>query len=269
MYFRDYPIIGGESELPLYLMNMGLHLCQDHIIREDGFHYPQILYCTRGKGTLVLNGKKISVKPYYAIFLPARCPHEYYSEGDVWDIHWVVPAGYAAENIFKQLHMTEPAVYILGELKTLEHIFRKMHSILRSDSLFGNYKAAGYLYDFIIEFYSVISSTRAFDSPNSTLTAILDYININFALPVSMEDLCAVSGVSKQHICRLFRNTLNCRPMEYVAKRRIQAAKELLTGSDKSIENIAIQTGFGSISYFCKQFKRYEGITPSMFKNTV
>ena len=81
-----------------------------------------------------------------------------------------------------------------------------------------------------------------------------------------MEKLSEVSGMSKQYLCRLFRNTLDTRPMEYVAKRRIQAAKELLTGTKMSIEEISEQTGFCDNSYFCKLFRRYEGITPTQFR---
>ena len=54
--------------------------------------------------------------------------------------------------------------------------------------------------------------------------------------------------------------------MEYIAKRRIQAAKELLTGTDRTIEDIAAETGFCTSSYFCKLFKKYEGITPTHFR---
>ncbi len=269
MYFGDYPIIRDESKLPLYLVNMGQHLCQDHNLRKDGYAYPQLLYCTRGSGTLLLDNEKINVQPYTGVFLPAFYPHEYYPNGSVWDIHWIVPAGYAAEDILRQFGMTKPLVHMLGDVKMLEHIFRKMHETIRSDSLFGNYKAAGYLYDFLIEFYRLISERGASCAPNSALMKALDHINSNYAEPISMEELCAVSGVSKQHLCRLFRNTLNCRPMEYAARRRIQAAKELLAGSDKSIDEITAQTGFCTASYFCKLFKRYEGITPSRFKNMI
>ncbi len=269
MFFCDYPIIRGESELPLYLLNMGQHLCQNHISRADGYPYPQILYSTRGSGTLLTDGNALTVKPYSGIFMPAFYPHEYYPNGDVWNIHWVVPTGYAAENIFKHFGMTKPTVYFLGDAKMLEHIFRKMHEAIRSDSVFGNYRASGYLYDFLIEFYRLTSGKKTSDTPNYALTQALDYINFNFSSPISMEELCAVSGVSKQHLCRLFRNTLDCRPTEYIAKRRIQAAKELLTGSDKNMESIAAETGFCTASYFCKLFKRYEGITPSQFRNTI
>lgn len=269
MFFGDYPIIRGESKLPLYLLNMGQHICQDRISRKEGYPYPQILYCTRGRGTLLLDGGETHIPPYTGVFLPAFYPHEYYPNGSVWDIHWVVPAGYGAEDILKNFGMTEPSVYALGEVKALESIFRKMHEAIRSDSVFGNYRASGYLYDFLIEFYRLISAKGTPGSPNPALIRAMDHINSSFASQISLEDMCAVSGVSKQYLCRLFREALNCRPMEYVAKRRIQAAKELLTGSDKSIEEIAAATGFCTASYFCKLFKRYEGITPSQFKNMV
>ena len=58
----------------------------------------------------------------------------------------------------------------------------------------------------------------------------------------------------------------NAENMEMV-KAIIQAAKELLTGTPMSVESIAEEVGFGSESYFCKQFRRYEGITPTAFRN--
>lgn len=267
MFFCDYPIIRDEKELPLYLLNMGQQHCQDHIIRTEGYPCPQILYCTKGSGTLILDGERIHIQPYTAIFMPAFYPHEYYPDGDVWDVHWVVPAGYAAEDILKHFGLSEPKLFELKEVKMLEHIFRKMHEAIRADSVFGNYRASGYLYDFLIEFYHQTAFAGISAAPNSALMKAVDYIGFNYASPISMDELCAVSGVSKQYLCLLFRKTLNSRPMEYIAKRRIQAAKELLTGSDMTIEEIAEATGFCTASYFCKLFKRYEGITPLHFKN--
>lgn len=267
MFFCDYPIIRTEKALPLFLLNMVLQHCQDHITRNTGYPCHQILYCTKGSGTLLLDGKKIIISSYTAVFMPACYPHEYYPNEDVWDIHWVVPAGYAADDILNHFGLTKPGIFALKEINVLEHIFRKMHDAVRSDSIFGNYKASGYLYDFLIEFYRLISSKTTVTASNAALMKALDYINSNFAAHISMNNLCAVSGVSKEHLCTLFRNNLGTRPMEYVAKRRIQAAKELLTGTEKTVETIALETGFCTPSYFCKLFKRYEGITPMRFKN--
>lgn len=267
MFFCDYPILRSEQKLPLFLVNLGLHKCQDHITRTEGYPYPQILYCTKGSGELIVKNKKYIIPPFTAVYLPPDCPHEYYPTDDVWDIHWVVASGYDWEDVFSHFGFNQAKVFELGEVKILEHIFRKMHDAIRSDSVFGNYRASGYLYDFLIELFRITSTQGATGATNSALMKAVDYINYNFSSQITLNKLCEVSGVSRQYLCLLFRENLGTRPMEYIAKRRIQTAKELLTAGNKSIEEIAEETGFCQSSYFCKLFKRYEGITPSQFRN--
>ena len=36
LVYSDYPIFRGEQQLPIFLLNMGLHLCQDHVVRPEG-----------------------------------------------------------------------------------------------------------------------------------------------------------------------------------------------------------------------------------------
>lgn len=50
-------------------------------------------------------------------------------------------------------------------------------------------------------------------------------------------------------------------------KRKIQAAKMLLAETQKTVDQIAEETGFCDSSYFCKIFKRFESITPSQFRS--
>lgn len=266
MYFYDFPIISTESELPLYLVSVGMHELQPHIIREDGYSYPQILYCTKGSGTLSVGGEKTTITPYTAFYLPSGCPHEYYPEEDIWDIRWVVPSGYAAEDTLRHFGLNSPKIFTLDNITVLEHHFRKMHEAIIADRIFGNYRAAGFLYDFLIEFYRLTSTAVTGVSANPAVIRAMDYINIHYAEDITMEQLCEAAEVSKQHLCRLFRTALNSRPMEYIAKRRIQAAKELLSNTSESVEDIAMETGFCTSSYFCKLFKRYEGITPTQFR---
>ena len=266
MFFSDFPIIRSESRLPIYLFSVGMHDQQPHTVRREGYPYAQILYAANGSGTLVLEGEKLSIPPYSAIFLPAGCPHEYYPESDVWDIRWVVPCGSAVDALLSEFGMTSPQIYPLKDIKTLDHHFRKMHEALIGDQLYGNHRAAGYLYDFLIEFNRLITATQSSYASPAVVRAI-DYINTNYKRPITMEELCEVSGVSKQHLCRLFRSALSARPMEYIAKKRIQAAKQLLSETDMSVEEIAEETGFCTGSYFTKLFKRYEGLTPSQFRN--
>ena len=266
MVIYDYPIIGTEKELPLYLLNMGIHECQGHVEREDGFSWPQILYCTKGSGTLLVEGKRYRIQPYMAVFLPANVPHEYFPNEDIWDIHWAVPAGSALNSLLEHFQLTEAAVYRLTDITRLEAAFRSMHESLHSDDIFGNYRCAGYLYEFLLEFYRLVSLKESGNYYSPALHKALDYINQHFLEVISMEDLCRASNVSKQHLCALFRTSLHMRPMEYITRKRLQAAKEMLSSTDDSIEKIAERTGFCTASYFCKNFRRYEGITAGDFR---
>lgn len=266
MYFYDFPIISTESKLPVYLVNMGLHDMQPHTVREEGYSYHQILYCTRGSGTILYENTKHIIAPYTAVFIPAGFPHEYYPNGGVWDIHWVVPSGYAIDDLLLHMGFDRLGFFELGDVKMLEHHFRKMHEALVGDRIHGNYRASGYLYDFLIELHRLVTESGTAVTANSAVVRAVDYINANYTEEITMEQLCEAAGVSKQHLCRLFRSTLNSRPMEYAAKRRIQAAKELLTDTDKTVEEIAEETGFCTGSYFCKLFRRYEGMTPTQFR---
>ena len=264
--YYDFPIISSEGELPLYLVEMGVNIREEHFVRKEGYKQPQIIYCTKGSGTLILDGKSYIIKASMGFFLPANYPHEYYPNEEIWDTHWVIPGGESSERIMNHFGFGKARVFEISEIKTLEHHFRKMHEAIRDDSIFGNYRAAGYLYDFLIELYRVTSSAATRKITSSAVLKALDYINANYNSAVTMEQLCSVAGVSQQHLCRLFRSALGSRPMEYVAKRRIQTAKELLNSSDYSVDEISERVGFCSGSYFCKLFKRYEGMTPTEFR---
>jgi AraC-like DNA-binding protein len=266
VFFDDYPIVGTETRLPIYIITIGQNEYQSHVSRPEGFRYPQIIYCTKGSGMLNVGGTSYRISPNMGFFLPANVPHEYYTTGDVWDTRWITAGGYGYDRMLKEFGMTEARVFRLSDINVLEEGFMKMHEALRCDTIFGNYRASGLLYNFLIDFYRVVTGEYESSEPSGPLVKAIEYINHNYPEKITLEQLCDVSGVSKQHLCRLFRKSLNCRPTEYVAKRRIREAKTLLANTEKPIEQIAIETGFCTPGYLCELFKRYEEITPGEYR---
>jgi YesN/AraC family two-component response regulator len=57
--------------------------------------------------------------------------------------------------------------------------------------------------------------------------------------------------------------------MEYLAGKRIQAAKELLLTADLNISEVAYQTGFNDPLYFSRLFKKMTGLPPRQFAKRV
>ena len=153
--------------------------------------------------------------------------------------------------------------FTLGSTSRLDKLFMNMHVSLQSDNIYGNLKSSAILYNFMIELDNAMNHLTSSSGTNPALKKCLEFIDTDYAGQITMDDLCDISHMSKQHICRLFRSCLGTRPMEYIAKRRIQAAKELLSGTELTVEDIADRTGFCTSSYFCKLFCHYMLTIPS------
>ena len=94
----------------------------------------------------------------------------------------------------------------------------------------------------------------------------VSYIEKHYGEDISLQNLAEICGVSTQHFCRLFREEMGMRPMEYVARKRISEAKVALYDSDASIAQIGQKVGYADPNYFGIVFKKYEGISPREFR---
>ena len=95
---------------------------------------------------------------------------------------------------------------------------------------------------------------------------ICDYINEHFNENLTLDDVAALSGFSKFHFSRLFKQFTNVSFYKYLNRKRIENAVELLMDSQKTITDVALNCGFSSLSAFIRMFKIIKGCTPSEFK---
>ena len=94
----------------------------------------------------------------------------------------------------------------------------------------------------------------------------LDYIDKHFTEDISLSDIATNTGFSKFHFSRLFKQYTNYNFTDYLCFRRIKAAEELLGLPGASITDVAIRSGFSSISTFNRLFKQQKGCTPSQYR---
>ena len=87
------------------------------------------------------------------------------------------------------------------------------------------------------------------------------------ALRVS--DLAAMCGVSEVYFRREFKRFYGTSPLEYIKKRRIEIACQLLSTGLYNVTQVAERAGFDSVSYFSAEFRRLTGGTPSQYQNRV
>lgn len=95
---------------------------------------------------------------------------------------------------------------------------------------------------------------------------LLTYVDSHYANEITLEQAAALVGFSKFHFSRLFKEFTNCTFYDYLSQTRIQAAKRLLS-TGTSITDIAFQTGFNSLTSFCRCFKKYTDLSPSEYRD--
>jgi AraC family transcriptional regulator len=76
-------------------------------------------------------------------------------------------------------------------------------------------------------------------------------------------------GMSYFHFSRAFKQSMGMTLTNYVAERRIEAAKKMLQETELPIAEIALRSGFSSQSHFTTSFRRVAGATPRAFRATI
>lgn len=98
------------------------------------------------------------------------------------------------------------------------------------------------------------------------LANILEYIDVHYKEPLSLERLAEEAGVSRFHFVRLFKERVGVTPHRYLIKIRMDAAASLLTGTNLSILDIALECGYQSQAHFSTAFQRHFSHSPSSYR---
>jgi AraC family transcriptional regulator len=98
------------------------------------------------------------------------------------------------------------------------------------------------------------------------LRRIADYVDAHLESGIRIAALAALVGLSEGHLHRAFRTTTGETPLQFINRKRIQRAMELLAREPVTIVELALRLGFQSPSHFTRVFRSVAGITPSQYR---
>ncbi len=93
----------------------------------------------------------------------------------------------------------------------------------------------------------------------------ISYIEENYNKEISTANLAQLLNFNESYFCRLFKKAIGTSAIDYINFVRVCKAEKLL-GKDVSLSEVAYETGFSSLSYFNRVFKKYNYYTPSEYK---
>ena len=133
---------------------------------------------------------------------------------------------------------------------------------------FSSWKEASHYLEAISRHLFEIQNSKKTDKNNLLVQKIKLYIEQHLADSLNLATISRVVNYNETYISRLFKQLTGTSLSEYISQEKIKKAKQLLSSTNESIQNIAAVTGFDTSQYFSLVFKKMTGVSPSTYRKT-
>lgn len=265
-----FPLITeNEFKLPYYITSVGCHYVQEHVYRPAGFPNFQWIQCHEGQGELNIGGMTYSVGKNQGMLLYPDIPHEYYAVEEDWMVDWITFGGLHIEDFVKlTAGIQKSGVFYVSNPDIILSKIRRVLAIELSNDTMKSLECSCLAYDILVDLLKSISTINdnSITLQYNRLSPLLEFIESNYANPLSLAQLAQIIEVTPQHLCSLFKKTTGLRIFEYLNRVRIKKSKEImLRNPDVFVKEVARLSGYDDVSYFCLMFRKLEHITPKEF----
>ncbi|MDP4117792.1 MAG: AraC family transcriptional regulator [Bacillota bacterium] len=159
-----------------------------------------------------------------------------------------------------------------GSLPATKNIFSMIYDMEKE------FSSKKYEFELMVKIYLIdilISFMRDFDYVDFTdnlsryeetlrqLEKAINYIDLHLEDDLTLDEIAAISAMSRAYFCTLFRKFNGISPWDYITIKRVEKAIGILKSSSDTKLGVASMCGFNSSSNFYKAFKKVTGKTPS------
>ncbi len=237
-----------------------------YALRRRSFDSFLLMYIQKGAMLLDYDGKTREISEGNFILLDCYKPHGY-STVNGYECLWLHFDGVLARKYCQIIFSRSGNVFSMSDAMP---VIRKMNTILRvfqSHETVHEPRMSKYITDILTEFMMLVPGGEGTRNYAGMIERAVNHINENFFEEVSVDQLAALSGLSKYYFIRIFKQETGYTPHEYLVNRRMATARYLLKYSSLNTKEICFQSGFSSESVFCSAFKKLHGMTPREYRN--
>ena len=228
----------------------------------------EILYCTNGSATIVLDARQHPFCPGTMAVANAYCVHTTMQEKQL-DYHClIIDKSFCLENgidtslvQFQEIIREETAVRAMEEVVRAYRAYRQEDLCSVADI---RYAVLGLL--LTLSKHHLVSTgqdPQLFASRERVKQAVA-YIRNHFASQISLLEIADAVGISKYHLSREFRKFTGSTVFETLNMTRCAEAKNMIC-QGLAVSEAALTCGYTNLSYFTRSFKKYIGSKPSAF----
>ncbi len=126
-----------------------------------------------------------------------------------------------------------------------------------------------YIFEYIFNSFQIFPKCKASRiqiTAQIRIQKMLSYIYEHYRESVTLEDIAGAANISRTEAGRCFNAYMGCSPIEVLIRYRLQTAHKFLTETNLTLEEISLECGFHSVSYFIRQFRKNYGHAPGSYR---
>lgn len=229
----------------------------------------QLIYIAKGKGTLYIEDKTYKITEGDMMFIKPYEWHSYFPDKSTgWNEYWIGFEGEAIENILKSgLFNKKDCIYKIGIKERIIDLYEHALKIANEEKSGCQQYLSG-IANMILGmtlYYKNNNSIQDLSSEQIDKSKII--IRTNILNDISLEDIAAEVNMSYSWFRKQFKKYTGLSPAHYIQELKIKQAKELVSSSSLSINEISYHLKFESPAYFIKVFKKHTGCTPLKYRS--
>ena len=121
--------------------------------------------------------------------------------------------------------------------------------------------------DLIVYFTKSVAEIKKVDIHSKNISRSIDYIELHLNERIYLNDIAKYIGIHPNYLSNIFKKEMAISISDYIIKRRIEAAANMLVFTEYSCAEISEYLSFTSQSYFIKVFKKEMSCTPNEYRN--
>lgn len=211
--------------------------------------------CQAGKGTVLSITDVTDALEYYSISYKANLP---------------MPC---SQDVLELLARTEPFDvhygFVVSHAAPLLTFLSRMEQEWRQSEAMAKLQVKSLFYQFICELMGQIQHQQVEQSSQDMVLQAVKYMDEHYYEPITADILATLFNSSSRTMQRMFNKRLGLGPIDYLTQIRIVKAKELLCNTKDGLKDIAEAVGYVDNYYFSRLFKRYTGVSPSMYRESM
>lgn len=230
-------------------------------------------YITSGSGTLrwedadgSVREQRLSAADGFLIFPDQICTYTADAETP-WSYMWIEFDGLRVQENLQSTYLSRNTpVYRGAPADMREHMVREMFYVCADNPDPQIFHIIAHLYLFLAyltESARAVQVERGSKIRDHYVRTALDFIEANYAAPISIEDIAAQCGIDRSYFGKIFHDVMGQPPRRFLLQYRMTRASALLQTTDLPIADVGSCVGYDNPLHFSRAFKNIHGVSPS------